>query len=222
MEFEKAKAELPILHSFTDFINSQVGVYCDSLSSFNGNKVRVERQIARVNRQFDRVIKNGQPVITWVSVEDPTYPDIIHHRIIKEDEFIKVNSEAGFNEQQTCWSIIVFIFAKWDEEIRPQIAKIRNVNTNEIKLNEFGDLRILRMNIIHERGFLSKNEFSKLTIMKDIATQDAIIRFNHDQMYKLFRYLNQGIARLILEYTGDLPGAPKASEIVSVAIQRHY
>lgn len=38
--FEKAKAELRILRRFIDFVNRQVGVYCDALASFNGNKVR--------------------------------------------------------------------------------------------------------------------------------------------------------------------------------------
>jgi hypothetical protein len=46
--FAKATAELPILRNFMDLINRQVGVYCDALSSFNGNKVRVERQIPRL------------------------------------------------------------------------------------------------------------------------------------------------------------------------------
>jgi hypothetical protein len=59
----------------------------------------------------------------WASLEDPASPDVIHHRITRADDFIAENAEAGFNEQQVCWSVIVFVFAYWDEEIRPQIAK---------------------------------------------------------------------------------------------------
>jgi hypothetical protein len=51
MEFEKAKAELPILRDFVDFMNRQVGVYSDCLASFSGNKVRIERQILAYNGQ---------------------------------------------------------------------------------------------------------------------------------------------------------------------------
>lgn len=57
-KFEKATAELPILRRFIDFVNSQIGVYCDSLSSFRGNKVRIERQKARVQRPASKRIEN--------------------------------------------------------------------------------------------------------------------------------------------------------------------
>jgi hypothetical protein len=50
MDMTKALAELDVLRGFIDFVNRQVGVYCDCLSSFYGNKVRVERQVARVTR----------------------------------------------------------------------------------------------------------------------------------------------------------------------------
>src|ERR1700733_9702746 len=122
IDFEKISAELDVLRDFIDFVNRQVGVYCDCLAGFQGNKVRIERQVARVNRPVSRCVENGQPVIVWASVEDPTRPDMIHHRIVRADEFVGANTEAGFNEQQVWWSIIVFIYAYWDDEIRPQIA----------------------------------------------------------------------------------------------------
>jgi hypothetical protein len=39
MDMTKALAELDVLRGFIDFVNRQVGVYCDCLSSFYGNKV---------------------------------------------------------------------------------------------------------------------------------------------------------------------------------------
>jgi hypothetical protein len=42
----------------------------------------------------------------------------------------------------------VFIFAYWDEEIRPQIAKIRGVDSNDVQVDALGDLRILRKSIM--------------------------------------------------------------------------
>lgn len=59
MDFEKVKTELPILRNFVDFLNRQVGVYSDCLASFSGNKVRIERQIPRVQRPTGRRIENG-------------------------------------------------------------------------------------------------------------------------------------------------------------------
>lgn len=84
----KAKAELPFLRAFIDFVNQQVGVYCDCLASLDGNKVRIERQIPRVQHLSGRRIESGRPVIVGVSVEDLASPDVIHHRIIRADKFI--------------------------------------------------------------------------------------------------------------------------------------
>ncbi len=218
INMDKAIAELGILRAFIDFVNSQVGVYCDCLAGFQGNKTRIERQTARVQRPVSRRIKDGQPVIVWASVEDPASPDVLHHRIIRADEFITVNSEAGFDEQQLCWSIIVFLFAYWDEEIRPQIAKVRGVETNDVKIDALGDLRILRKNIIHNGGVLPDIEHAKLKVMKDICTPNARMTYTHDQMHKIFVFVKQAISELSLEYTGHLPGAPDPAQIVGIAI----
>jgi hypothetical protein len=217
--FEKAKAELPILRRFIDFVNRQVGVYCDALASFRGNKVRIERQIPRAHRPAGRRIEEGRPVIVWASVEDPASPDVIHQRIIRAEDFVAANSEAGFNEQQVCWAIIIFTFAYWDEELRPQIARVRGITPNEVMIDELGDLRILRKSIVHDGGHLSRADHAKLKVMSNLCKPDAPIRFTHDEMHKLFVHIKQGIGRLILEYTGGAPGVPQASEIVGIAIE---
>lgn len=216
---DKALAELVVLRGFIDFINRQVGVYSDCLSGFQGNRVRVERQVSRVNRPTSSRIEDGTPVIVYTSVEDPSSPDVIHHRIIRSDEFITINSEASFNEQQVCWAIIVFIFEYWDGEIRSQIAKIRGVSKDDIKLDELGDLRILRQSIIHHGGVIAAAEHRKLKTIASLFNPNSKISPTHDQMHKIFVALKQAIGRLILTYTGDLPGAPKPEEIVDIAIQ---
>jgi hypothetical protein len=219
MDTTKALAELEVLRGFIDFVNRQIGVYCDCLSSFQGNKVRIERQVARVSRPVSRRIDNGQTIIMRASLEDPTHPDVIHQRIIRADEFIMANSEAGFNEQQVCWSIIVFIYAYWDEKIRQQIATIRGVEKDAVKINVFGDLRVLRRMIVHNSGVLGAADHAKLKVLTGICQAETKISLTHDQMYKIFVAIKSAIGSLILEYTAHLPGAPKPEDIVDVAVQ---
>jgi hypothetical protein len=219
MDTTKALAELEVLRGFIDFVNRQLGVYCDCLSSFQGNKVRIERQVARVSRPVSRRIENGQTVIMRASLEDPTRLEVIHQRIIRTDEFITANSEAGFNEQQVCWSIIVFIFAYWDEKIRPQIATIRGVEKDAVKINVFGDLRVLRRMIVHNGGVLGAADHAKLKVLNSICQADAKISLTHDQMHTIFVVIKQAIGSLILEYTAHLPGAPDPEDIVDIAVQ---
>jgi hypothetical protein len=173
IDMEKALAELEVLRGFIDFVNSQVGVYMDCLAGFEGNTVRIHRQVARVRRPTGRRIENGQPVVMYASVEDPSQPDVIHRRIIRADDFISANAQKGFNEQQVCWSIIVFMFAYWDEEIRPQIARIRAVDAKEVRVDALGDLRIVRHSIIHNKGVISSADHGKLRKMADLVQPEV-------------------------------------------------
>ncbi|MBO6540952.1 MAG: hypothetical protein JJ969_16315 [Rhizobiaceae bacterium] len=218
VDFEKMEAEMLPLRDFIDFVNAQVGVYMDSLSGFDGNRVRVERQVARVIRPRPG-LKEGKVVMMMESFEDPRSPEAIHHRIVAADEFIAANSERGFNHRQLCWSVIVFIFAFWDEEIRPQIARVRGVEPNDIKVDALGDLRLLRKSIIHAKGVLSASDHAKLKKMADLVRPGERIALSHDEMQRLFAQTKQAIAELLLAYTDHLPGAPDASSITGVAIQ---
>ena len=96
---------------------------------------------------------------------------------------------------------------------------MRGVQSNDVKIDELGDLRILRKNIVHNDGLLPASEYAKLKVMTDLVKPDAQITFTHDQMHKVFALVKQAIGKLILKYTGELPGAPNASELVGIAIQ---
>jgi hypothetical protein len=219
IKFDKAEAELIVLRRFIDFINRQLGVYMDCLSGFEGNKVRIERQVARVLHPRRERVADGEVVMMYASLEDPSKLDVIHHRIIRTDEFIAVNSERAFNEQQVCWAIVVFVFAYWDEEVRPAIARIRGVEPNDIKLVAFGDLRTLRRAIVHNGGVVTAAEHAKLRVLNEVAQPEAVLAPSHEDMHRIFIALKQAIAEIILHYTGHLLGAPKASEIMGIAIQ---
>jgi len=218
--FEQLEEEHRILREFIDFVNRQVGVYSDSLSGFYGNKIRIERQIARITFPESKKVEDGRTVMMMTSVEDPSQPDVIHYRTIRAADFVSENEEAGLNERQICWSIIVFTFSFWDEEIRPRLASVRGVKPNSISIDALGDLRVLRKNIIHNSGVLPASEHSKLKCMQELSNPDQVLSFSHDQMHKVFVLLKNAIARILTEHALHLPGAPDPDDIVGVAIQQ--
>jgi len=156
--------------------------------------------------------------MVWTSFENPSEPDIIHNEIQRAGDYIRNNSRGGFNEQQVCWSIIVFIFAAWDEEVRPQIARVRNVQPNDIKLDAFGDLRIFRKAIVHNGGVISAAEHAKLKLMHDLCPPDSKISLSPNQMHALFIHMKRAIAAILMDYAGKFPGAPDLAGIRGVAI----
>lgn len=202
IDFAKAEAELPILRDFVEFVNNQVGVYMDCLAGFQGNTVRIERQIARINRASDVRIEEGRPVIVYACLEDPTSPPVIHHRVMRAQDFLGVNLEAGFNEQQVCWSIIVFLFAFWDEQVRPKLAAVRGVDQHDVKVDALGDLRHIRHAIVHNKGVLPSAKHAKLKKMAALFKPDAKIALSHAQMHTLFVTVKRAISEIILHLHG--------------------
>ncbi len=209
------------LREFVDFVNQQVGVFCDAASGFAGNKVRIERQVARISAPVSSSRNSdGRWTVMRASLEDPSRPDVIHHRILRTDEFIAANSELGFNQQQCIRGVLVFTYTFWEDEIRPRLATALGDPKKDIKVHALGDLRILRNCIIHQHGVLSAEEHSKLLRFSTVFAPGKGVLVTYDQMHDIFVGVKQAIAELIIAQTGPLPGQPDPTTIVDIAIPR--
>jgi hypothetical protein len=100
-----------------------------------------------------------------------------------------------------------------------RLLRFRGVKTDDVQVDAFGDLRILRKSIVHNGGILRASDHAKLKTLGDICQADVKISPTHDQMHRLFVATKSAIGSLILEYTAYLPGAPKPEEIVDIAVQ---
>lgn len=210
-----------VIREFIDFINRQVGVYMDSMAGFANIKVKVERQVHRVNRVTGRKInEKGELVTVWSSYEDPSKPDIIHNRIIRADEYIAANSPGGSNEQQHSQAILVFLFTYWENSIRQRLADAKEVQKNNIKSDVMGDLRIVRGAILHAKSKINHKEFGRIKRLTDIFEPETEINVGYDDMHKIFSMVKQDLAQLLFDWLGveDAPFSP--DQLWDIAIQR--
>lgn len=208
------------IRGFIDFINRQVGIYCAARDGFSKSKVIIERQVARIN--FASGVKTnerGERIVMRTSVEDPSSPDVIHHRILLADDFIAENSENGANEQQLIEYIVVFIYTFWEVEMRARLAKAKGVELNEITSDIMGDLRHMRHAVLHKRSVMVREDYLKLKHLQNMLKPDEKIRISNDDMHKIFILIKQDMARMLFEVTGAPPGT-SPEDIVSIAIQR--
>jgi hypothetical protein len=210
-----------VVYDFIAFINQQVGVYVDACAGFSGNCVRVERQVFRIQKRVDKKIgPDGQPIMVMASFENPTQPDVIHHRIIRADEFIHVNSEGGSNEQQLIQNVLVCLYTHWEDEIRPRLAAIKGVDKSEIKLDIVGDLRLIRNIILHAKGIVREDKHQEFKKIKDMFTVDQKIVLTNDNVHQIFVRLKQGAAEMIYSFYGIDDSPAPADKIKDIAIQR--
>ena len=196
-----------VVKEYIDFVNLQVGVYMNSIAGFSGAKIEMERQVARVMRAQSR--KNdarGDQVITHQSFEDPQSPDVIHSRIVTAEQFVEENSPGGINQRQLSYSVIVFIYTYWEDEMRPRLAKAASTEIKNIKSEIMGDLRCIRNSILHTKGVFKPEWHGKLVVLKDCFAVDQQIEISYELMHQIFVKIKQDCAKLIFEWLGVDPG----------------
>jgi hypothetical protein len=163
---------------------------------------------------------DGIPVIMSTSVEDPTQPDVIIHRIVLVREYLAANAEAGSNEQQHARSVLIFLFAYWDEEIRPRMASALGIETREVVSDIFGDIRLLRNAILHNKGNLTAADHNRLVATSELFSFDCTISLPNETMHRMFYLIKKDMAQRILTDTGASQSAPfDIEEINEVVIQ---
>jgi hypothetical protein len=210
-----------IIREFIDFANRQVGVYMDSMAGFANIKVKIERQVHRVNHPTGRAMgEKGEPVIVWSSYEDPSQPDIIHSRIVRADDYVAANSPGGSNEQQQSHAILVFLYTYWEESIRQRLAKAKAVEKNDIKSEIMADLKIVRHAILHAKAKISRKEFGRVKRLNNIFKPETEINVSYDDMHKIFYMVKQDIARLLFDWLGVQDAPISLDQLRDIAIQR--
>ena len=208
-----------IARAFIDFVNVQVGAYMDACSGFAKNKSVVERQIHRDLRQdgSKRGTKDA-PRVIMTAVEDPTQPDVLMHRIVLVPEYIAANAVAGSNEQHHARAAIAFLYAYWDEEVRPALARALKVGTNEIASDIFGDLRLVRHAVLHNKGVLTQPAHQKLKVIREQLAPDRVVSLPNATMHRIFASIKQDMAQRVINDSGLQCEA--TSTVVDLAIQR--
>ena len=196
-----------VVKEFIDFVNLQVGVYMNSIAGFSGAKISMERQVARVLRaQSRKKDARGDQVITHQSFEDPQSPDVVHSRITTAGNFIEENSLGGINQRQLSYSVIVFIYTYWEDEIRPRLARAAGIEIKSVRCEIMGDLRCIRNSILHTKGVFRPEWHGKLLVLKECFAVDEQIEISYELMHQIFVKIKQRCAKLIFEWLGAVPG----------------
>ena len=203
-----------VLEEYIGFINKQDGAYMDALAGFKGHCINTELQIQRnISPQKPSVNSKEQQAMVWVSYEDPMQPTIIHNSIVPANDYIAINSQGGSNEQQYASAILVFIYTYWENEIRLRLANAKNVGKNEIKSDIMGDLRIIRIAILHTKNIIRKDEYKRLKKLKKMFVEEKPMNISVAVMYEIFKFIKQDIAMML-----NIP--IKAENIDDIAIQK--
>lgn len=90
---------------------------------------------------------------------------------------------------------VTYVFAAWEHEFRPRLAGARGVELSAVLMDEFGDLRLLRNDILHHGGVATRSNAARCVTLRWFEEGDEI------------RITDEHIAQFMdqLGLTGDVP-----------------
>ena len=100
-------------------------------------------------------------------------------------------ADPGFDLVQSAHSIVVFVYHLWDERFRGLLARERNVASRSIQIDVFGDLRLIRNSLIHNRG-IAATAVAKCKVITRFKPGDRI-EFTKLDIHDLVRELRRAL-----------------------------
>lgn len=117
--------------------------------------------------------------------------------------------DGGKNQTLIARYLVVLLFHLWETEYRERIATAARVRTNDVKAAIFGDLRLLRIDILHHGAILRDESARKLEVLNHMANVGSAIDFDRFEIDHVVRTVYAALDELEEHYTGRSPGYAK-------------
>lgn len=175
-----------ILHDIYGFFVDTTLSYSYFLKEIQFQQVRSAKQLKTTVGKLDRA------TMTYAN-GDPTDPDLVILHECTQKELKSRNMENGQNTNYVAQFSIAMIYEYWENQYRGQFADAVGIEKNNLKSDVFGDIRLIRHDILHFRGTASKKNSGKTKILKWFDEGEAI--FITKSMFEvivveIFKYIN--------------------------------
>lgn len=141
-------------------------VVADICRTVNTSVVAVTFASAGLSRQREflvdlpRLPENPDPNI-FFGRGNPSAGGSQPHAVARHSEILALTADDGPAHQLLYRQWAVSLFASWDEDLRPRLARARGVALAEVVVPAFGDLRLFRHDIIHNGAIASRKYSAK-------------------------------------------------------------
>jgi hypothetical protein len=192
------------IEAYIASVDDLYGHYLDSTIGFVAFHDRIlENQLryrATLAQQVDLdagefFIGNGNP-------NEPT-SRFLHKTNIGEAK--RRNAKGGKNHVRAAQLLIVLIYSFWEHEYRPRLATALGLaDANALKIPLFGDIKMLRRDVIHHRGEVTNETATKLSVLAGFSEGKEIVLTDTD-VEALIRKIKAAINELALQANHPTP-----------------
>lgn len=213
-----------IFNYFTMTISNIMGYYLDSIAGFRAYLKETEQRqyIATHNPRLSIPEIDKQFIIH--ADGDPDDPNVFIYHVCSLKNLKDRLKDGGMNEILTKQFCLIMIYEYWEGFIRQKLEKTLKVK-DAIKADIFGDIRHIRHDIIHNRGYATKEHCEKTKILTWFKEGD-LIDINKDKfcimIEKILEFRNEFMknktGQEVYDDTSLYPGIKrrvKGSKIIS-------
>lgn len=121
------------------------------------------RKMADETAAIQPLPEHPDPTI-YLGQGDPNDPTTRAHGEWRRSEFLHRAKEDIPKALSQQW--IVATYAQWDHHWRPILADAAGVSESSVKSDLFGDLRLLRNDIVHHGGVATRHNTGRCTLLR--------------------------------------------------------
>jgi hypothetical protein len=137
--------------------------------------VQVDRQVAAGPRSAD----NPDPAV-YIGIGDPNDPASTQYAKFRASELPALLANGGPIATQLGQQWAVFVFTEWEDNFRGRLAAAQSCRLDEIRADVFGDLRLMRNDILHNRASASKDRTGRCKILRWFQPgEEVVIKGEH-------------------------------------------
>ena len=172
---------------FEEIVNMIVGVYTDATLGFNIYQSRL-REITKNSSSSARL---------FFGSGNPNEPATEIEHVAPITEVMSRNTETGSNFRFIGNMCLISIYQYWEDYYRNKIAELLGKKKNDLKEPIMGDLRLLRISIIHHKA-IALPEIESCTLLRWYQESDEIF-INKEQFQEIIKHIHAYIKKLKAE-----------------------
>lgn len=167
------------VNEFEKVVDYIYGVYLDATTGFD----KLREWFERNQNDTLATLKKSHPELASIDYldsvtmiygkGDPNIPEAVELHRCSQKEYKERNSEKGVNFQFLGNMALVSLYQYWEDYHRSQVAAELSIKKNDLKAPVMGDLRLIRISIIHHAGIALK-DVEKCEVLKWYKEDDEI------------------------------------------------
>ncbi len=179
-----------IVAQYLGVVDAIYGVYLDGTRAFHLLRKEIDtNQRHTISTVPGTTIEQLDAASMIYGVGDPNTPEAYPLHVCTQREYKERNEGHGRNYRTIGNLCLVQIYQYWEDEYRQKVADELRVAKNQVAAHVMGDLRFLRMSIVHHRG-IALADVEKCRLLKWFHEGDEIF-VTKDQFEQLIFHLKK-------------------------------